>query len=302
MNQHSIPKITIEQWATFKAVVDEGSHAAAAEVLNKSQSTISYLLARLNEQLPAPAVIVQGRKTTLTDLGAALYRHASNLLAQAMAGEELAQWLSAGWESQLRLACDALTPTEPVMCALQRFSTQAPLTRFKILETTLSGTDEAILNHDCDLAIAAHVPPGFLANPLLTIRMVAVAHESHPLTQLSTVSEAELKTHRQIVVRDTGTKREQDSGWLGAEQRWTVSHFATSVEIVESGLGFAFIPEHRIRQQLNKGVLRRLNLEIGSERHIPLNLVAAKHQHGPGVELMMNQLQAAFTEWVKGDA
>ena len=32
------PRITLEQWLTFKTVVDAGSYALAAETLNKSQS------------------------------------------------------------------------------------------------------------------------------------------------------------------------------------------------------------------------------------------------------------------------
>jgi len=55
--------------------------------------------------------------------------------------------------------------------------------------------------------------------------MVAVAHVNHPLSQLPIVTEPELKTHRQIVVRDTGVKRQQDAGWLGADQRWAETLF-----------------------------------------------------------------------------
>ena len=36
------PRVSLEQWSVFRAVVDEGSFAKAAERLNKSQSSISY--------------------------------------------------------------------------------------------------------------------------------------------------------------------------------------------------------------------------------------------------------------------
>ena len=57
-----IPKISLEQWAAFKAVVDEGSFAKAAEALNKSQSAVSYAIAKLEEQLPTPVLTQQGRR------------------------------------------------------------------------------------------------------------------------------------------------------------------------------------------------------------------------------------------------
>ncbi len=294
MNPNQLPKITLEQWAALKAVVDEGSHAKAAEALNKSQSTISYLINRLNEQLPSPALTLQGRKATLTDVGALLYRYASNLLSMANACEDAAQFAASGWESQIRLTCDALTPMTHVMCALQHFSEQAPLTRIKILETSLSGTDETLFNHECDLAITPRVPPGFLGTPLTRIAMVACAHVDHPLSNMDRISEDELKTHRQIVVRDSGAKREQDAGWLGAMQRWTVSHFATSMDMVTSGLGFAFLPNHPIQPPIDAGTLDAPPLEIGATREISLHWVSANPVIGPGTSALKEAIEQRF--------
>lgn len=290
-----IPKITLEQWAAFKAVVDEGGYAQAAEALNKSQSSISYAITRLNELLPHPALQLEGRKAMLTASGTVLYRYAKNLLEQAQATEQTAHYLASGWETSVTLVADGLTPMTRVLCALQVFSSQCTLTRVKVLETSLSGTDEAVLNRECDLAIMPRVPPGFLGNPLPTVRMLAVASPSHPLAQMTIISEAELKTHRQIVVRDSGIKREQDAGWLGAEQRWTFSHFASSVEAVRRGLGFAFLPEHRVSDYLTTGELVPLPLEMGAERNIALSLVITSPSHaGPATRALAKIIAEQF--------
>lgn len=290
-----VPRVTLEQWAALKAVVDEGSYAKAAETLNKSQSAISYAIARLNDMLPSPALVLEGRKAVLSAAGETLYRYASSLLEQAYATEQAAHYLASGWESTITLVTDALTPMPTVLCALQRFSQRSPLTRIKILETSLSGTDEAVLSHQCELALMVRVPPGFLGAPVMQINMLAVAHRNHPLAQLPSVTEAELKNHRQIVVRDSGLRREQNEGWLGSEQRWTVSHFATSVDTVEAGLGFAFLPEHRIKDSLSSGDLKRLPLQMGGERHITLNLVVTQAGHaGPATQALAQILRDAF--------
>lgn len=282
-----IPRISLEQWAAFKAVVDEGSYAKAAEVLNKSQSAISYATARLNELLPIPALVIEGRKAVLSPAGETLYRYASNLLDQAYATEQAALYLASGWESTITMVADALAPMPTILCALQVFSERSPLTRIKILETSLSGTDEAVLGNRCELALMVRVPPGFLATQVFQVKMVAVAHASHPLAQMPSVTEADLKNYRQIVVRDSGLRREQNAGWLGSEQRWTVSHFATSVDTVEAGLGFAFLPEHRIEHGLASGRLVRLPLPLGGERNIPLSLVVTRAAHaGPATEAL----------------
>lgn len=290
-----IMKITLEQWQTFKAVIDEGSFARAAEVLNKSQSSISYIIARLQEQLPVAPLVQKGRKAELTEAGKLLYRHASDLLAQAEQLEKTAQHLAKGWESEVAIAADALVPIDRVFCGLQAFSQVCPNTRIRIYETTLSGTDEALLSKQADIALSARVPPGFLGEPLLDVTMVPVASSDHALARLKTVSEQDLKQQRQIVVRDSGTKREQDSGWLGADQRWTVSWFSTSIAALKSGLGFAFVPLHRVERLLAEGSLVQLPLEGGGTRRIPLYLIVAEQSHaGPAVRAVAEKILAHF--------
>jgi len=286
-------KITLEQWQTFKTVVDEGSFAKAAEALNKSQSSVSYIVARLQEQLPIAALKQSGRKAELTEAGKVLYRQASNLLAEAEHLESTANYLAGGWESEVSIAADALTPINKLLCALQDFSKLSPTTRIRLLETTLSGTDEALLTKQADIAITARVPPGFLATPLGTVEMTPVASPSHPLLKhRHKISEKELKQYRQIVVRDSGTKREQDAGWLGADQRWTVSYFSTSIKAVTAGLGFAFIPKHHVEQELQQNTLAILPLASGGNRLIPLHLVlAAQSNAGPAVQAVAQNLR-----------
>jgi DNA-binding transcriptional LysR family regulator len=90
------PRVSLDQWLTFKTVVDSGSYAMAAQALNKSQSSISYAIGRLNMQLPQPVLILEGRKAVMTDAGQVLYRHAEQLLNQAIQGKPLqTHWLCA---------------------------------------------------------------------------------------------------------------------------------------------------------------------------------------------------------------
>lgn len=289
------PKISLEQWAAFKAVVDEGSFAKAAEALNKSQSAVSYAIAKLEEQLPTPVLTQQGRKAVLTEAGKQLYRHATDLLAQAATIENTAKYLASGWESEVTIAVDALFSMGAVFCALQHFSVSSPQTRLRILETTLSGTEEALLGRKADLVLTGTIPPGFSGTRLGEVSMIPVVGQQHPLVQLmqqsGPITEQELGRHRQIVLRDTGTKREQSSGWLRAEQRWTVTHAATSIEAVKNGLGFAFLPKEKILQELEAGSLIEVALAEKMERFISLYLIKTERQNaGPATQAIAQQL------------
>ena len=45
------PRITLEQWQALVAVVDAGGYAQAAERLHKSQSSVTYLVQKLESLL-----------------------------------------------------------------------------------------------------------------------------------------------------------------------------------------------------------------------------------------------------------
>ncbi len=307
-----LPRVSLEQWATFKAVVDAGSFAMAAEHLNKSQSSVSYAIARLNEQLPQPVLQLEGRRAVLTEEGKALYRRASQLLQHAEETEEFAHVLSSGVESEVTLALDNLLDLQAILPALEKFSAQYPFTRIRILETSLSGTEEALLEKKADIVIGGKVPVGFAGTPVRQARMIAVAHPEHPLFRKAAqgatpgadqaqadpecITDWELKSWRQIVLRDSGQRREQDAGWLGSEQRWTVSHFASSIKILRAGLAFAFLPEDWVAEELREGRLQKLPLVEGTERIIQLYLMlSSKEGAGPATRTLASMLVACLS-------
>lgn len=294
-----VPRITLEQWAVLQAVVDEGSFAQAAEVLNKSQSSISYALKGMQEQLPVEVLTMQGRKAELSPAGEVLLRRARALVEEALSLESLAQSLAEGWESEIRLAVEIIFPPVLLSRALGAFVPESRASRVQLIESVLSGTHEALLSGEVDLAITLRPPPGFLGQSLLAVQFVAVASPEHPLHQLEKhLTTDELRAHCQIVVRDTGLKRQQDAGWLAAEQRWTVSHLKTSVQFVKDGLGFAWLPYDHIRDELAAGTLKRLPLIEGGQRSEELFLVQAKRNSaGPGTQALAQALHTACRQW-----
>ncbi len=291
----SVPKISLEQWQVLVSIVEQGSFARAAEALNKSQSAVSYAIAQLNQQLPVAVLETRGRKAELTEAGQVLYRRGKQLLAQALDIEQMALCLAQGMETQLTLAVDAIVPMARVLQALAEFGRSTPHTRVVLLETTLSGTSEALLERRADLVLTAQIPPGFLAEPIGEVSMIPVAASSHPLAQASQpLSEQDLRQSRQIVVRDSG-RHDQNQGWLGSEQRFTVSHFATSLQALEAGLGFAFVPDNLVAEAVAHGRLCRLKLALQAQRKLPIYLIQVSRDHiGPANQRLVRALQQQF--------
>ncbi len=286
--------ISLEQWRALVEVVDAGGYAQAAAKLCKSQSALSYAVQKIETQLGVKAFETQGRKAALTPTGQMLYRRAQVLLHEAHELEQAAKKLSAGWEAVINLATEILYPIDLLLAGLEQFGRESGGARIEILETVLSGATDALIKGEADLAITPVLPPGFLGDLILRVRLVAVAHADHPLHCLGReLSPQDLRPHRHIVVRDSGTKRDQCTMSVEIDRRWTVGQIATSIRAVSLGHGFAWLPEAHIREELASGLLKPLPLREGGVREAPLYLVVANPElAGPGVRRLAEILRA----------
>jgi DNA-binding transcriptional LysR family regulator len=286
-------RVTLAQWQMLAAVVDHGGFARAAEAVHKSPSTLNHAVHKLEQQLGVKVLEPVGRQVRLTDAGEMLLRRARQLIESAEALEDVAGRLSEGLEAEVVLSIDQIFPADALAVALSRFSTQYPYVRVQLHETVLNGGIEMLHDGRADIAISGLAAQGFLGEPLVTIHFIAVAHRDHDLHRLErTLDLRDLQRHRQLVVRDSALRQSMDAGWLKAEQRWTVSHLETSIDMVKRGLGFAWLPETRIQDELESGQLRPLPLAAGGIREVPMQMIFRdRDRAGPATHAMASALQ-----------
>lgn len=289
------PNISLEQWRTLITIVDAGGYAQAAEIMYKSQSAVTYAVQKIESLLEIKAFEIQGRKAILTPTGQMLYRRALALVNEANELEHAAHALSAGWEAVINIAAEILFPSHLLLSCMAQFGLESPHTRIELIESVIGGTSEALLKGEADIAISPQLPPGFLGDILMRVRLVAVAHTEHPLHHLGRMlTFRDLKAYRHLVVRDSGKKRDQRAAFVEVDQRWTVSQVATSIEAVSMGYGFAWLPEEHIKLELKSGLLRPLPLLEGGIREIPLYLVLANPDFaGPGIRRMTEIIKSS---------
>jgi len=288
-----VPRVTLDQWRTLQAVIDHGGFAQAAEMLHRSQSSVSYTVARMQEQLGVPLLRIDGRKAVLTEAGEVLLRRSRQLVVQAGQLEELAHHMEQGWEAEVRLVVDAAYPNAKLIRALTEFMPKSRGCRVRLREEVLSGVEDILRDGTADLAITSLDITGHLGAELGSVEFVAVAHADHSLHQLQRkLSVQDLQNQMQVVVRDSGQRQPRDAGWLGAEQRWTVGSLATSVAFVSSGLGFAWLPRHMIGRELAEGVLKPLPLIQGSIRRPLFYLYTNPDKSlGPATQILIDLIK-----------
>ncbi|MEZ0581996.1 LysR family transcriptional regulator [Erwinia sp. DT-104] len=263
-------KTTLEQWALLEKVVESGSFAKAAEATCRSQSSVSYNLALLQERLGVALLRPEGRRTVLTAAGEQLLARVRPLLKAFWYVEAHAALLTTGVRTRLDLVVDAIFPRGRLFTILRQFQQQHPHTQVNLTEVLESNAaerpeaDVMVLTRRQDLTGRGEW--------LMNIDFVAVAHRDHPLhQQAAPLSGEDLAVYPLIRIAERESDGQDDS--LDAAECWTFSTIDAAAEAVIAQVGYGWLPEERIASQLAAGTLKILPMTHGGRRATPLHLI-----------------------------
>ena len=263
------PSTTLEQWAVLRLVIEVDGFAQAAERMHKSQSSISYTIARLQERLGIELLRIDGRKAHLTEIGHTLLAEVTPLIDELIALEKRGRLLSDGHEAKVRLLVDSIFPKSKLFSALKAFQALYPEVDIELEETVRSSLPDPRLE-PFDLAISFRSLPTTEEYRLCDVKMIAVAGGSSPLKDRANgpISLMSLMRHRVVNIQNSLSNKES-----GAHRnQWKVNSIEAAIEAVGSGLCYGWLPTHLIRDKLASGELWILPLATGATRLIPLTL------------------------------
>jgi DNA-binding transcriptional LysR family regulator len=276
-------RISLRQWKMFHAVIDSDGFVGAANRLHVSQSSISHALAKLQEQLGVPLLTLKGRKAQITEEGKILLARSRDLVRNAAELEELAENLRQGWGRDIRLAVDPHFPPDLLMLALRELSSLPRKIGLSVKESTLDQARQALHENTVDLAISPRTTSGFTCRELMEIEHVAVAHPDNPLFALRRpISADDLHAQAQIAIAGTSEDIALESGFhMPRHPRpWVVSTLDWAIGALRHGLGYAWLPKHRVQRWLDGNQIRILPLKNGASYKTKLYLV-----FGPSVSI-----------------
>ena len=265
---------TLDEWEVLRAVVQLGGFAPAAEQLHRSQSTISYAIARLQERLGIKLVELKGRKAQLTELGRVLLTDAEPHLAGFHQLEQRARSLASGGESEIRLSVDSIFPNDRLFGALFEFSRQFPYVQPKLRQATFLSSDSEFLAHGAHLCISGLPTLEYYVKPILRIRLLAVARAGHLLhSRLQPLSWIDLIQHTIATIEGAAPGIPKRQPRSPAQRFLSVTTIEAAIAAVRSGLCFGWLPMYRIKPYLDSGELLPLRMPVGGSREIRLNVV-----------------------------
>jgi DNA-binding transcriptional LysR family regulator len=265
---------TLDQWEVLEAVVQLGSFAAAATKMNRSQSTISYAVSRLQDHFKIPLLQLKGRKAELTETGKALLADAEPLLNGFRALEQRAVSLAAGGEIQLHLSVDSVFPDDRLFSILSEFSRLFPYVHLKLHRGTLLSSAIEFANYSADLCIAGTPTGEHLIKPILDIRMKAVARPDHPLAvSKRQLTRMDLIQRLAVIIEGATDPARRRQPHAPSQRHLAVASIESAIEAVRSGMCFGWLPVYRIQPYLATGELVGLRLPMGGERFARMFLV-----------------------------
>jgi len=267
-------RTTLDEWEILQAVVQLGGFAPAAKQLNRSQSTISYAITRLQDQLGIRLFEMKGRRALLTELGRVLLADAEPHLAGFQQLEQRARSLASGGESEVRLSVDSIFPNGRLFAALSEFTRLFPHVQPKLRQSPFLSADTEFSAHNAQVCISGLLSREFFTKPVLAIRMVAVARHDHSLHILRRrINRADLMQHILVTIEGTASGTLKHQPRVPAQRVLQVTSIEAAIDAVRSGLCFGWLPAYRIESDLASSNLLPLHLPAGGTREVRLNLL-----------------------------
>jgi len=235
--------LTPEALTMMDAIARSGSFAAAARLLGKVPSALTYNVRQLEDALDVLLFDRRSRQATLTAAGRELLDEGRHLLEQMDAVASRVKRIATGWETQLGIAVDDVISRSTMLdlcsafyaeCAVHAraarsagsaasakpaagtstaapalsLASSAPPTRLRLRTEVMTGTWEAIATGQADLAIGVglgrEVPSGVAIKELGNVPFCFAVAPHHPLAPAKEpLSDAEIVRHRAVAVADS---------------------------------------------------------------------------------------------------
>jgi len=258
----NIERFSLDQLRVFVQIADSGSFLAAAKTLARAQSAVSYAIGALESQLNVALFDRSGYRPQLTDAGAALLRDARQVLDQVDSLQVRASAFAHGQELEVALAVDVFFPTACLVDLLRRFRDAFPAVTVRLEIEALGAVAERVIDGRSMLGILGTLPttpPNLLRVTLPSVMVVGVVAPEHPLAALKgRIPDTLLAQQTQLVLSDRSELTARQDFSVHSRLSWRMSDLGTKHALLRAGMGWGYMPEHVVKDDLASGKLVRV--------------------------------------------
>ena len=294
--------LTPEALAMLQAIAQDGSFAAAARALGVVPSALTYRVRQIEDALDVLLFDRSARRAQLTMAGAELLREGGRILDDIDTMANRVKRVATGWEPRLTIAVDGIISGSTVMELCEAFLALGPPTHLRLRDETLSGTLDALVSGQADLAIGVGESSNHAdihTKPLGDTDWVYTVAPQHPLAGAAEpLSDHLIAQHRAVAVADSVQRRAGLTfGLLGGQEVFTVGTMRAKLEAQVRGIGGGFLPECMASSDIAAGRLVVKNTERG-KRVVRVHYAwrgASRARQGRALQWWLKQLESPTT-------
>ena len=269
--------MNLQQLITFSTVISEGSMTAAAEKLYLTQPAVSQQIRNLEDEMGVNLLDRGSRHAKPTVQGQMLYDYAKRIIALTQQAQVAIQTMGEGVKGALRIGTLNSLGLQLISPAISGFMKHNNKISVSLIYHDGAEVFRALTSGELDVAILpdasveyGKAPAGLQSRPLLKDEMWLVA-SGRDATVPDEASVADLlsRPYMRLTERYEGfekiLKAACDKAGVKLKPAFETNNVGTLKRVIESGLGWGFLPSHAIRKQVRMG--RLTHVEIADVQH-----------------------------------
>lgn len=259
----------IKYLQTFKVILESGTFAAAARKLNYTQSTVTFQMQQLEQELGIRLFEKIGRRMVLSEQGKTIVPLVDEILETSEKLQNIGR-STAELAGNLRVAAPESLVTYRMQPVLKVFKEQAPNVKLFLKVLNCYAIKDYVMAGNCDLGIHFDVggyASGAVLEELKEHSFILIACPEADTGEID-MKHAHGRLEQCLLISDS------EAVYQHMFDRYCQEHdilFETrmelgSIEVVKrsvmSGLGIAYLPEITVREELDSGKLKQIKTPL----------------------------------------
>ncbi len=255
-------RMDLRRFITLKTVVEEGSFLRASQKLCCTQSTVTFHIQQLEQELSVQLFEKIGRRMCLTSEGKRLMPHIHDL-TRVMASIRQSAQQDAQPSGDLRVATGETLLAYKMPQVLQRFKQRAPHVRLSLQSLNCYVIRDALLGDEVDLGVFYRVGNDD------ALEMIPLGDQSLALVASPLLQHVDFTRHHQHIPcsfiinepqcifrqRFEGLLRKRHITLENTIELWSIESIK---HCVSANLGVSFLPRFAVEKELRSGELVEL--------------------------------------------
>ncbi|WP_213133560.1 LysR family transcriptional regulator [Citrobacter sp. FP75] len=289
----------LRRFITLKTVVEEGSFLRASQRLCCTQSTVTFHIQQLEQELSVQLFEKIGRRMRLTSEGKRLMPHVHELI-RVMASLRQSARQDAEVSGDLRVVTGETLLAYKMPQVLQRFKQRAPKVRLSLLSLNCYVIRDALLNDEADLGIFYRVGNDdalemqSLGEQPLVLVGAPDLHDVDFTKKNQHIACSFIINEPQCIFRQRfeSLLRQRQITLENTIELWSIESIK---QCVAANLGVSFLPRFAVERELRSGELIELPFSTEPELITALCAHHAGKTISPAMQIFLECVEESFT-------